>query len=50
MNKRHTFYHLDSLGFRKIAISPAYNLLSEDDYETFMDEETKYLEELESLI
>jgi uncharacterized protein len=45
-----TFYHLDSLGFRGIAIAPANNLLSKKSYEILLDNQIKYIREFERLV
>ncbi|SET32340.1 PapB family radical SAM/SPASM ranthipeptide maturase [[Clostridium] polysaccharolyticum] len=50
INMSEIFYHLDSLGFGSIAFAPAYNLLSEEDYEKLADEEVKFIGEFERLI
>lgn len=41
MNVKEIYRHLDSLGFRKIIISPAFNMMSDGDYDTLAK---KYIE------
>lgn len=50
LNLRHTFEHLDQLNFRSIAIAPASNLLSEEDFENLIQEEIDFIHYFESLV
>lgn len=50
LNECYTFDHLDSLGFHSIAIAPASNLLSEDDFEKLAQEEIKFEKYFEHLV
>ncbi|SDF33627.1 uncharacterized protein SAMN04488542_10957 [Fontibacillus panacisegetis] len=45
-----TFNHLHELGFRAIPMSPAFNLLSDDDYKTLTAEYYRLIDHFEHLI
>lgn len=42
-NLVYTFEHLYDLGFKSIAMSPAYNNFSDEDYNTFLKNQTNYI-------
>lgn len=44
-NLVHTFEHLYGLGFKSIAMSPAYNKFTESDYNTFLKNQIDYIEQ-----
>lgn len=44
-NLVYTFEHLYNLGFKSIAMSPAYNTFSEEDYDTFLQNQINYVEQ-----
>ncbi|WMM25774.1 SPASM domain-containing protein [Tissierella sp. MB52-C2] len=50
LNILQSFYHLDLLGFRGIALAPANNLLSEKNDNKLLENQIEYIREFETLV